>query len=359
MNDQPDFAHAPSVTSPIFWHFVRKLVPWLVAIGVYIVVATLVVRWDTARIGEARNDFGADLYGLYTQLFFEPTSSLPDAPIARVVFWITPILGVLLLVRGVVRVGASVFDVEERRKLWVKIMSERMNEHVIVCGLGHVGIRIVESLRGLGVAVVAIERRKEDSFAATVEQLGVPVMYGDARRDELLVEAGVRRARAVVCATDDDLTNLEVSLDAKRENPRIRIVMRVFDQRVAGKIGDALNLEETFSTAALAGPLVALQAMSDGVVGAYRLPNGDLRVDMEIDAPASWLGKNVSACEDEVDGRVVGIRRASSALERARHDTTIREGDVLTLDVPARALDVLASMAKGPKTRSRAKSSSS
>lgn len=349
MNDKPDFAHAPSVTSPIFWHFVRKLLPWLAAIGVYIVVATLIVRWDTARTGEARADFGADLYGLYTQLFFEPTSSLPAAPVARVVFWITPILGVLLFVRGIVRVGASVFDVEERRKLWVAIMSERMNEHVIVCGLGHVGIRIVESLRGLGISVVAIERKPDESFAQAVEKLGVPVMYGDARRDELLVEAGVRRARAVVCATDDDLTNLEVSLDAKRENPNIRVVMRVFDQRVAGKIGDALDLEETFSTAALAGPLVALQAISDGVLGAYRLPSGDLRVDIEISAPSPWWGKNVAACEDELDGRVVGVRRPKASLERARHDTTIREGDVLTLDVPARALDVLAQMTRGSR----------
>lgn len=337
----PDFAGAPSVTSPIFWHFARKMVPWLIAIAAYLVIATSVVRWDMRRVGEKGPDFGADLYGMYTQLFFEPTENLPRAPVARLVFWITPILGVLLLVRGVVRVGASVFDVDERRKLWVKIMSDRMKEHIVVCGLGHVGIRIVESLKALGVDVVAIERRQAESFAANAEKLSVPVLYGDARQDDVLVQAGIGRARAVVCATDDDLTNLEVALDAKRENPSVRVVMRVFDQRVAGKIGTALALEETFSPAALAGPLVALQALSNGVLGVYRLSNGDLRVDMEIGTPKAWWGTTVAECEDAIDGRIVGVSREGRTLDRPRHDTRLAKGDVLTLDLPAQSVPKL------------------
>ena len=331
----PDFSSTPAVTSPIFWHFVGKMVPWLVAIAVYLLLATTLVRWDMQRTGEEAPDFGAELYGMYTQLFFEPTAGLPRAPIARIVFWLTPIFGVLLVVRGVVRAGASVFDVDERRKLWVKIMSDRMTGHIVVCGLGHVGIRIVESLKALGVDVLAIERSKVESFGPTAERLSVPVLYGDARRDELLVQAGIARARAVVCATDDDLTNLELAIDSKRENPDIRVVMRVFDQRVAGKIGTALDLEETFSPVALAGSLVALQALSNGVRGVYCVSGGDLRVDLEIPAPEAWWGRTVAECEDLVDGRIIGIAGREQPLKRPRHDTSIAKGDTLTLDLPA------------------------
>lgn len=331
-----DFRRSPDVRSPIFWHFARALAPWIAAIAAYLILATVLIRWDQARTGEARLDFGAEIYGMYTQLFFEPTQNLPDAPIARLVFWVTPLLGALLLVRGVLRVGGSLFDVEERRKLWVKIMSDRMKDHIVVCGLGNVGVRIVESLRVLGAAVVAIERRTEESFGGAVEAMGVPVIYGDARRDELLAQAGIARARAVVCATDDDLTNLEIALDAKRENPRIRVVMRMFDQRVAGKVRGALGLDETFSTSALAGPLVAMQATEPGVRGAYHLGDGSLRVDMEVPAPSSWWGKSVGACEESVDGRVVGLRRATGGgFVRVRESTVLEEGDVITLDLPA------------------------
>ena len=323
------------MTSSIFWHFVRRFVPWLVAIAAYLVVATAIVRWDVQRCGEVGGDFGADLYGMYMQLFFEPTSALPKAPIARLVFWVTPLLGVLLLARGVVRVGASVFDVEERRRLWVKIMSDRMNGHIIVCGLGHVGIRVVESLKKLGADVIAIDRRASESFAPVAERLGVPVQFGDVRHDDVLIEAGIERARAVVCATDDDLANLEVSIDAKRFNPGIRVIMRVFDQRVAGKLGAALDLDQTFSTSALAGPLIALQAISDGVVGVYRPSSSEVRVDMELTAPPSWIGKTVAACEDAIDGRIVSVSKKEGPTRRATHDAIVALGDVLTLDLPA------------------------
>ncbi len=311
------------------------MVPWLIALAAYVVIATVIVRWDMGRLGEPRADFGADLYGMYTQLFFEPTQSLPRSPIARAVFWITPLLGAVLLARGVFRVGSSIFDAEERRRLWVKIMTDRMKDHIVVCGLGHVGIRVVESLKELGASVVAIEHDRAETFASEVEAMRIPVLYGDARRDALLIEAGIQRARAVVCATNDDLANLEVAIDAKRENPAIRVVMRMFDQRMASKMRSALDVDETFSTSALSGPLVALQATEPGVLGVYHVDEDTLRVAMEVTAPKGWPGQTVSRCEDAIDGRIVGIRRPGATLARPNHDTKIVDGDVVTLDLPA------------------------
>jgi Trk K+ transport system NAD-binding subunit len=333
----PDFTGAPNVGSLVFWHFARRFAPWLLALAGYLVLATLVVRWDMIRGGEQPLDFGAELYGMYTQLFFEPTQNLPQATLARLVFWITPLLGAILLARGVVRVGASLFDVEERRRLWVKIMSDEMKGHIVVCGLGHVGVRVVEALEELGAPVVCIEKSQADAFGPNIEALGVPVHYGDARRDDLLVRAGIQRAKAVVCATDDDLTNLEIAIDARKENPSIRVVMRMFDKRVAGKIGDALHLDETFSTSALAGPLVALQATEPGVRGVYRLEDGSLRVNLETVAPDAWKGRTVAACEDAIEGSIVGLLRGKKVV-RPRHDTKIEQGDHLTLDLPAENL---------------------
>lgn len=333
-DDGDQLVKAP-LHSPLFWHFARRLLPWLLLIGGYVLLASMLVRWDMQRCGEAVPDLGTDLYGMYTQLFFEPTLSLPEAPLARTVFWITPLFGAILLARGLFRVGASLFDAEARHLLWINIMTDRMSDHIVVCGLGHVGSRAVEALHALGAPVVAIERRATDSFGSAVEQLGIPVLYGDARQDALLVQAGIRRAKAVVCATDDDLTNLEVAIDAKRENPSIRVVMRMFDQRVAHKMRSALDLDETFSTSALAGPLVALQATAPGVRGVYRLEDGSLRADMEVGVVAAWVGKSVADCEDMLDARVVGIRKDGGAFSRARHDMVLAASDVVTLDLPA------------------------
>lgn len=119
----------------------------------------------------------------------------------------------------------------------------------------------------------------------------------------------------------------------------------MFDQRIAGKMRSALDVDETFSTSALSGPLVALQATEPGVRGVYIIEDGSMRVDMELSAPASWWGRTVMVCEDAIDGRVIGVRKPGGKLERPRHDTKVVEGDIVTLDLPAESLAKLRSSA--------------
>ncbi len=338
---RPQHLHVPFARLAFVLHFVRAMIPPLAVVVVYTVGAALLVRWDMERCGEEARALGDELYGMYTQLFFEPTEALPSAPVARLVFWVTPIVGVFLIAEGVVKVGSKLLDAEARRELWVRVMSERMMDHVIVIGLGHVGYRVVESLLQLGQPVVAIEKRPE-SFIDSVRAMKVPVLVGDARRDELLVEAGVERARALVCATDNDLANLEVALDAKRMNPEIRVVMRMFDQRLANKVGGALDLDETFSTSALAAPLIAMQATQGGVRSVYTTAVGDARMAVELEIGGRFARRTVAELEDAVDARVVSIR--AKGLERpvrARAEAEVGPGDLLVLDAAVEAIEKL------------------
>ncbi|NUO48095.1 MAG: TrkA family potassium uptake protein [Polyangiaceae bacterium] len=338
----PRGQEVPFVRLAIVLHFVRAMAPPLLVVIAYTLIAATVVRWDMARNGEEVRAFGEELYGMYTQLFFEPTEALPSAPIARLVFWVTPIFGVFLIAEGIVKIGSSLLSEEARRNLWVRIMSERMIDHVIVIGLGHVGYRVVESLLKLGQPVVAIERTAADSFLESVRAMKVPVFLGDARRDELLVEAGIDRARAIVCSTDDDLANLEVALDAKRMNPKVRVVMRMFDQRLASKVGGALELDETFSTSALSAPLVALQATQGGVRGVYETGSGDVRVTVELEAGPRFKQKTIFDIEDAADARVITVRpKGETDAARAKGDTEVTAGDILLFDVSVGALDRL------------------
>ncbi|HTJ82529.1 MAG TPA: NAD-binding protein [Polyangiaceae bacterium] len=324
----------PSVRIALGIHIIRKMAPPVALVALYTVVAALVVRWDMERCGEATRGLGEELYGMYMQVFFQPAEPLPQAPVARFVFWITPIVGAVLLAEGVLKIGATLLDPEARLKLWVQIMSERMMDHVVVCGLGHVGYRVVEALQKLGEPVVAIER-KEDSFVESVRAMGIPVIVGDARRDELLLAAGIERARSVVCATNDDLANLEIAIDGKRMNPDIRVVMRMFDQRVASKVGGALELDETFSTSALAAPLVALQATEDGVLGVYAIGEGSLHVTAEISVGRRARERTVQELEEAFDVRVIRMKGAAKGDRpvRVKGAETIHPGAVLVVDV--------------------------
>jgi Trk K+ transport system NAD-binding subunit len=313
-------------------HVLARLGPPLLSVVVYTVLATSLVRWEQRRAGLPVPDFQQTAYGLFTQLFFQPTEPFPITTLSRVVFWVTPGIGALLIAQGLLKVGASLFDLAARREMWVRIVSEQMRDHVVVCGLGNVGYRVVEELRRLGEAVVAVEKREVDSFVAAVRDLDVPVHVGDAKRDELLLATGIARAKAVVCATNDDMANLEIALDAKRMNPRIRVVLRMFDQRLAAKVGGALELDQSFSTSALAAPLVAIQATQQGVLSAYRVGEA-VRVTAEMDVAAA-AGKRVAEIEEALPCRVLGrVQDGAHAPLRGRDE--LRRGDRIMLDLAA------------------------
>ncbi|HRG94897.1 MAG TPA: NAD-binding protein [Polyangiaceae bacterium] len=313
----------------------RRLGPALAAMAGYTALAGALVRWDGARHGAALPDWGATMYAIYTQLFFEPTDPLPSTTLARIVFWVTPVLGALLVAEGIVKVGSEVLEEDRRHALWVRIMTETFKDHVVVCGLGHVGYRVVEELRALGEDVVGIEREGSE-FVAILRDAGVPVHVGDARRDDLLLHTGIARAKAVVCATNDDLANLEIALDAKRMNPAIRVIMRMFDQRLAAKVGGALELDQSFSTSALSALVIALSARLAGVKSAYRLGEG-ARVVCELEVPRAWAGRTVAALEADADLRVVRLGR-EGGYERARQDHVLRAGEAVVVDADAEEL---------------------
>src|SRR5262249_46615314 len=75
--------------------------------------------------------------------------------------------------------------------------------HIIVGGLGNVGFRVVEELRGQGEPVVVIEQNPHSPFISTARRLGAAVITGNAAVAEILRQARATTARAVVAATSN------------------------------------------------------------------------------------------------------------------------------------------------------------
>ncbi len=168
-----------------------------------------------------------------------------------------PLFGFILVGEGIVRLGMLMISRKEGEKEWMKVMASTYRDHVILCGLGHLGFRVLGQLIASNTPVVAIERDSTARFLDDARRTGVPILVRDMKDDQALVDAGVQHARAIVIATNDDMANLEVALDSRRMNPRIRIIMRQFDQQIADKLREAKLIDEAFSSAALAAPVVA------------------------------------------------------------------------------------------------------
>ena len=99
-------------------------------------------------------------------------------------------------------------------------------DHVIVIGMGQVGLRLCTFLRDHGVGVVAVELEPEASAVRFARDRKIPVLIGHGEDRRLLERAFVSRARAVVAATADDLINIEIAITADACRPGVPVVLR-------------------------------------------------------------------------------------------------------------------------------------
>lgn len=157
------------------------------------------------------------------------------------------------------------FILRKRLPMLFPRRSKRMQNHVILCGLGRVGYRVLLELEQFDTEVTVVEADTTGPFVTIATERGTPIVFADARNADVLVSAGLERARAVIAATDDDLTNVEIALDARDIRPDIRVVLRLFDQRLASKIVSSFDIDVAFSAPALAAPAFAAAAVDPSV----------------------------------------------------------------------------------------------
>ncbi|MGB5435548.1 MAG: NAD-binding protein [Maribacter sp.] len=112
-------------------------------------------------------------------------------------------------------------DVLKKKKL--KNMIASLSNHVIICGFGRNGNQAAERLKAYKRPFVVVEKDKE-----IIEKYGDGVLFieGDANEDEVLMEAGIERARYLITTLPDDAANLFVVLSARQLNKNLNIISR-------------------------------------------------------------------------------------------------------------------------------------
>jgi hypothetical protein len=107
--------------------------------------------------------------------------------------------------------GAKLLLVNFRRDMRVA-MAHRARNHVIVCGLGETGMKIVGSMQRAGKPVVVVTLDGTGANALACERLAITVLNGDASQQGMLKLAGLPRADSVIVTTGSDSQNLEIGL---------------------------------------------------------------------------------------------------------------------------------------------------
>jgi Trk K+ transport system NAD-binding subunit len=184
--------------------------------------------------------------------------------------------------------------------------------HVVVVGLGNVGVRVVEQLHERGVPVVAVDDDPDRPGVASIRRLGVPVIVGDTTRAQTLEEASITSCRALVAVTNDDIANLETGLVGRSLRARLRVVLRLRDDDLARRVERSLEVAVSRSVSFLAAPAFAAAMRDRQVVATVPVGRSVLLVaDVPVGRSALLTGlpAGVAAVPGEV--RVLGVFRGA------------------------------------------------
>jgi len=110
-----------------------------------------------------------------------------------------------------------------RRKRMVNGINN-LKEHIVVCGAGRVGQEISTQLKHEGVPFVLIE--KNPALIEKLQAKEILHLIGDATIDQVLITAGIHKAKTVIITLPDDTSNLFVTITCKDLNPQVRIITR-------------------------------------------------------------------------------------------------------------------------------------
>jgi Trk K+ transport system NAD-binding subunit len=193
--------------------------------------------------------------------------------------------------------------------------------HVIVVGLGNVGTSVTGQLHDLGFDVVCIDNKPTAPGIPLAHQLGLPVVIGDAFREETLRQASLDTCIALVSVTSSDIVNLETALNARALREDLRIVLRLTDDDLAERLGKTIGNTVSRSVPYLAAPAFAAAMLEHQVLRTIAVGRHVLLIaDVRVADQAGLAGSFIRDAEHDGSARVLALQvSGSGALDWSPH----------------------------------------
>ncbi|MEM5468041.1 Trk system potassium transporter TrkA [Celeribacter marinus] len=228
-------------------------------------------------------------------------------------------------------------DVNRTMEVFGKVQAKQ--DRVVILGGGNVGLGVAQALEArterVRVKIIEKDRRVAERAADSLER--TIVLHGDALDTELLQEAGVSRANAVLCVTDDDKVNMLSAVRAKQAGCAMAICL-VNDPSLV-PILNALDIDAHINPRATTVSSILRHIRHGRVRNVYSVGDGEAEViEAQVLSTSPISGNKIRDIEFP-EGVLVGAIMKGETYIKPSGDTRIDEGDVITIfslaaDVP-------------------------
>ncbi|MBV8526874.1 MAG: NAD-binding protein [Candidatus Dormibacteraeota bacterium] len=218
---------------------------------------------------------------------------------------------------------------------------DRLREHIIVCGYGRTGKRVVSEIREKGVPYVVVEMNPDP--LEDVRRNREPHIVGDAASDDVLHEARIERARALVSAVDSDERNVYIVLTARSLNPKLFIVARSSYPDSVAKLERA-GANRVVSPYTTSGTRMAALAMQPAVVDVLDIVAGGTTTTIEeLVVPPDAEGRLTAAALRRSGATLLAVRSTDGRMHVSPPDSYALQADDVVVAMGVRAqVDALA-----------------
>ncbi len=142
-------------------------------------------------------------------------------------------------------------------------------DHVVVVGLGQVGLRLSLLLRELGVPVLAVERDPENPHVKRAKEYGIPIVLGRGGSRFLLRRLSLGRARALAAVTSNEVENISVVVAAIGMREDLRTLLRAGRGDVINETSALFKIGVVRDVYRIGGTLLAAAALGLPSTGAF------------------------------------------------------------------------------------------
>jgi len=237
-----------------------------------------------------------------------------------------------------------------RTKLGWKMRS--IKDHYIVCGFGRIGRVISRELKTQGVPILVIE--KDPEARSTLEHEDIPYINDDATSEEVMIEAGIERARGVVTVVASDANNLFITMTARGLNPRLFILARADEEQTEKKLLRA-GANKVVMPYIIGGQKMARIITKPAVTDflEFALHNREMSLEMgELTVGERSRLRGVKLMESgirqDTDIIIVAVRKRNGEMKfNPSSQTCIEEGDTLISLGKSRDLQKLSKILSG------------
>ena len=202
-------------------------------------------------------------------------------------------------------------------------LANKLRDHIILVGCGHLGRRIVDRLikMGLQFCLIVLPKDKEDNeLVLKLLREGVPIVFGHAAMEDTLLKANIRKAKAIIIAINNDSMNMIIAEKAKKLNPSIKTVVRIFNESLAKLAQQSGYADEVLSTTAISVDTYIVGAFLD-VIQEMRTP-----IAIRVSDKVWFRGMSIRDIEEKAGIKILAINREGDWI-RVTDETIIKSGD--------------------------------